>query len=408
MKNLRLILITFFLISLLAWTIHAQQSEIVYTVQVRDTLTHIAEKYGVSVNQLASYNNLSNPNLIFAGQQLRVPSTSPQDNTLSELPKTYTIQAGDSLFAVASRFGITLNTLIETNNIQNPDSIQIGQVLILSDVSDVASAILPYPYNSVELSETYIAQGKTLVVYASFSETVTLTANFDGRAVSLAGEGENYWGIVGVHALSELGIHYLTLQATMSDGHVSTVVKDVIVVDGGYLSEVIQVIPGREDLLSADIIQAEYNKVSAIWGNVTQNKMWSGNFAHPIADVRLTSYFGTRRSYGGGPATSFHGGLDYGAGEGVPIYAPAPGIVVMAEGLDIRGNAVLIEHGMGLFSGYWHQTEIVVQVGDEVKTGDLIGYVGSTGLVTGAHLHWEIRLGGIAVEPLQWVSDSIP
>jgi murein DD-endopeptidase MepM/ murein hydrolase activator NlpD len=82
--------------------------------------------------------------------------------------------------------------------------------------------------------------------------------------------------------------------------------------------------------------------------------------------------------------------------------------VVLAEPLTVRGNAVLIDHGMGLYSGYWHQSKIAVHEGQEVQTGDLIGYVGDTGLVTGPHLHWEMRLNGIAVEPLQWVMQSIP
>ena len=93
---------------------------------------------------------------------------------------------------------------------------------------------------------------------------------------------------------------------------------------------------------------------------------------------------------------------------GTPIYAPAAGTVVLAEKLAVRGNVVLIDHGLGLFSGYWHQNQLAVVVGQEVKAGDLIGFSGDTGLVTGPHLHWEIRLNGIAVEPLQWVQQSIP
>jgi murein DD-endopeptidase MepM/ murein hydrolase activator NlpD len=61
-----------------------------------------------------------------------------------------------------------------------------------------------------------------------------------------------------------------------------------------------------------------------------------------------------------------------------------------------------------LFSGYWHQSEIVAEAGQFVQPGDLIGYIGDTGLVTGPHLHWEMRLGGIAVEPLQWVVETFP
>ncbi len=101
-------------------------------------------------------------------------------------------------------------------------------------------------------------------------------------------------------------------------------------------------------------------------------------------------------------------GVDFGGGIGAPIYAPAAGTVVLAEPLAVRGNAVLIDHGLGLIIGYWHQNQLVVSEGQQVERGDLIGYIGNTGLVTGPHLHWELRLHGIAVNPLQWVRESIP
>jgi murein DD-endopeptidase MepM/ murein hydrolase activator NlpD len=127
-----------------------------------------------------------------------------------------------------------------------------------------------------------------------------------------------------------------------------------------------------------------------------------------MAAPRITSPFGTRRSYNDGPVSGFHGGTDFGAGTGTPIYAPAAGRVVLAEELIVRGNAVLIDHGIGVFSGYWHQSELAVREGQTVQPGDLIGYVGDTGLVTGAHLHWEMRVGGFAVDPIQWTEMAIP
>jgi murein DD-endopeptidase MepM/ murein hydrolase activator NlpD len=147
-----------------------------------------------------------------------------------------------------------------------------------------------------------------------------------------------------------------------------------------------------------------------LWSQVSLRPRWEGPFRYPveISSLRITSHFGTRRSYNDSPATSFHGGTDFGGGVGAPIYAAAAGRVVLAEELTLRGNAVLIDHGMGLFSGYWHQSQLVVATGQEVQAGDLIGYMGNSGLVTGPHLHWEIRLHGIAVEPLQWVQQTIP
>jgi murein DD-endopeptidase MepM/ murein hydrolase activator NlpD len=163
-------------------------------------------------------------------------------------------------------------------------------------------------------------------------------------------------------------------------------------------------------LLDAKLIQAEREKLVSFWTQVASPPRWNGRFRYPLADdtPRITSNFGTRRSYNNGPATSFHEGLDFGGGIGVPIYAAADGVVVLAEELTVRGQAVLIDHGMGVFSGYWHNSRLAVTPGQAVKAGDVISYMGATGLVTGPHLHWEIRVQGINVDPSQWVEETIP
>ena len=89
------------------------------------------------------------------------------------------------------------------------------------------------------------------------------------------------------------------------------------------------------------------------------------------------------------------------------MYAPADGIVILAEPLQVRGNVVLIDHGDGVISGLFHVSQIDVQAGQAVAAGDLVGLVGATGLVTGSHLHWELRVGGIAVEPREWVESTL-
>jgi len=90
------------------------------------------------------------------------------------------------------------------------------------------------------------------------------------------------------------------------------------------------------------------------------------------------------------------------------IYAPAPGVVVFSEKLSVRGNATIIDHGQGIYSGFWHQEESYVKVGDVVTAGQLIGKIGSTGRVTGPHLHWEIWVNGVQVDPLDWLDALIP
>jgi len=136
--------------------------------------------------------------------------------------------------------------------------------------------------------------------------------------------------------------------------------------------------------------------------------LWHGLFIYPAGDAVISSEFGTRRSYNGGPATSFHEGLDFDVDEGEPVMAAADGRVAMAEPLTVRGNAILIDHGLGVHTGYWHLSEVNVAVGQQVKAGEVIGKAGSSGLSTGPHLHWEIRIGQINVNPVQWTRQTFP
>jgi murein DD-endopeptidase MepM/ murein hydrolase activator NlpD len=81
---------------------------------------------------------------------------------------------------------------------------------------------------------------------------------------------------------------------------------------------------------------------------------------------------------------------------------------VLAEPLAVRGNAVVLDHGWGMLTGYWHLSTMEVQVGQQVAPGDLIARIGNTGLSTGAHLHWEMWVGGVNVDPLQWLEPLYP
>jgi murein DD-endopeptidase MepM/ murein hydrolase activator NlpD len=97
----------------------------------------------------------------------------------------------------------------------------------------------------------------------------------------------------------------------------------------------------------------------------------------------------------------------YGA-NGADAYASAPGVVVFAGPLTVRGNAIMIDHGWGVYSGYMHLSEIKVKVGDRVETGQVIGLVGGTGRVNGPHLHFEVWVGGVQVDPLDWLTQVYP
>lgn len=120
-------------------------------------------------------------------------------------------------------------------------------------------------------------------------------------------------------------------------------------------------------------------------------------FVIPV-EGRLSTPFGYTR-YVNGNLSGRHRAIDLAAPEGTPIQATNDGIVVLAEELYLTGNAIYIDHGMGLFSQYAHLFELSVKVGDRVKQGDIIGLVGSTGFSTGPHLHFTFWAHNVPVNP---------
>lgn len=136
----------------------------------------------------------------------------------------------------------------------------------------------------------------------------------------------------------------------------------------------------------------------------------TGRFEMPLRSVRYTSHFGDRRTYAysdGNETAAIHNGIDLGAPTGTPIYAPAGGRVRMATSRIVTGGTIVIEHLPSVYTLYYHLHTIDVSVGDVVERGDIIGTVGSTGLSTGPHLHWEIRVSGAAVDPALLLSEPL-
>ena len=116
----------------------------------------------------------------------------------------------------------------------------------------------------------------------------------------------------------------------------------------------------------------------------------------------VTSPFGMRRSPFTGKS-EFHKGIDIANSKGTPIYAPANGVVSFVGEQNAYGNTILLQHGNGLSTRYAHLSRYAVNKGDVVKRGDLIGYIGNSGRSTGPHLHYEVRVNGVCVNPMRYI-----
>jgi murein DD-endopeptidase MepM/ murein hydrolase activator NlpD len=130
-------------------------------------------------------------------------------------------------------------------------------------------------------------------------------------------------------------------------------------------------------------------------------RLWSVPLTLPRGS-RITSPYGGAREYNG-RVTSRHTGTDFAGAVGAPVAAAARGVVALVADFYLAGRAVYLDHGAGLVTGYFHLSQALVAEGDTVKAGERIGAVGRSGRVTGPHLHWIMRYGGISVDPMTLV-----
>ncbi len=374
-----------------------------YTVQPGDTLAIIARRNGMTVQALAQANHLVNPNLIYVGQSLLVPTGT--GGALKLGGAAYVVQAGDTLARIAARYGTSVWALAQANSIANPSMIYVGQRLWIP-TSETASS-LPLPFVELRLLPLIAVQGQTVQLAVKTEGEVSLSGTFDGRPLFFVGGQGLYRTLIGIHAMAGTGLVPLDLKAVAGEREVS--VRSMVQVAAGSFDVQYLTLPSdKAALLDPDLVAAEAARVWEVTTQATLPGAWQSAFMPPLGgELAVTGRFGVRRSYEGGPATSYHAGIDYSADEGAPVYSAAPGRVVLAEPLHVRGAAVIVDHGRGVMTGYWHLSQIAVTPGQRVEVGNVLGYVGSTGLSTGPHLHWELRVMGIPVDPLQWLSAHI-
>jgi murein DD-endopeptidase MepM/ murein hydrolase activator NlpD len=105
-----------------------------------------------------------------------------------------------------------------------------------------------------------------------------------------------------------------------------------------------------------------------------------------------------------GELRSYHNGIDFRALQGTPAMAANSGTVRLAKGLFYSGNAIIVDHGTGIFTIYAHLDRFKVATGQQVSKGQVIGLTGDTGRVSGPHLHWGVKVSGVAVDPVQFVN----
>jgi hypothetical protein len=152
---------------------------------------------------------------------------------------------------------------------------------------------------------------------------------------------------------------------------------------------------------------AEAQRMRDLYATATPDRLWRGAFVAPVGAARRTGGFGVRRVINGLPRSP-HAGLDYSAERGTPILAANAGRVALTGEFFFPGRLVVIDHGLGLYTSYFHLDRITVAEHDVVGRGAPIGAVGSTGRATGPHLHFAVTLGSARVDPTSLLTLRLP
>jgi murein DD-endopeptidase MepM/ murein hydrolase activator NlpD len=375
---------------------------LVHVVQVGETLTSLAAQSGFSVSDLAQRNGLTNPNRLLAGQKVGMP-TAPSTNI-----QLHRVTTGDTLMSIAAEYGVSPYLLRRTNRLPCNTCLVFGQLLRVPAREAGTASNLPEPFQLVDISPTLPRQGDVIVVRVkSRAPLQQITGTLADRPLRFAQKEGEYIALSGVAALQDAGVYDITIRVIAENGTANAVNGRVQVGAGRFAFENLTVGQKLVPLLDPQVNVDERAALDTIFAQFSGTQYWQGPLQLPIG-AKIVSYYGTRRNFNRGTLRTFHSGIDLTTGAGTPIKAAAPGRVAAVQPFKIRGNVVILDHGRGVFTIYCHLSKFNVKTGQIVNVGDVIGYSGNTGRSLGPHLHWELAVGGVTVDPLQALNTELP
>jgi len=373
-----------------------QDRLLVHMVQPGDTWAALAWRYHLEPGELAQLSRRMNRQRQPAvGATLLLPDKG--EERFGRIERTY-----GGLLELSARYGLSPWVLAISNGVGHPFRPLLYRPVFIPG-GGAPPRDLPIGFHTLELSQQPAHPGEGVAIRATTSPSLTVSATLDDIPLAALSQNGRLVGLVGTGAFFGSGAPELTVIPSGGPLWSPPWRFD----DREWDYEQIT-LTGSAAAIDSASIAAEYERLSALWSQVETGPLWEGAFQFPIATfLEISSRYGSRRSYNGGPYRSYHEGVDFSAYGGTAVTAAAAGRVVLAEQLYVRGNAVIIDHGLGVYTGYYHMSNLLVSQGQFVHGGDPIGTVGSTGLSTGNHLHWDLLVGGIWVDAAAWQSEGM-
>jgi murein DD-endopeptidase MepM/ murein hydrolase activator NlpD len=382
-----------------------------HIVQPGETLNSIATRYNLTLDQLVAANNVANPDAIYVGQVLLLPQFNvASEPVIQPVDIEHVLLPGETLESIAARYGVTLEALLEANSPSDDTLLDPNQPIIIPQAQiPQTTASLPDFITRLDIKPLVLAQGQAGRFRIETTVPATVTGTFLNQALTFASEENRltHTAFIGVPVSTPSNIYVLDLTITPDGNSPVALGANMLVQAIDYGIQEVTIPDELSTLLVPGVEANELNILRSTTSRYSAERYFGGPMGLPAAAV-MNDPFGAKRIYNEGAAESFHNGADFAAGPGAAVLASAPGRVVLSDLLHIRGNTVVIDHGWGIYSIYAHMAERSVTVGQVVAAGEVIGTVGTTGRSTGAHLHWEVWVKGVPVDPMQWVAMAFP
>ncbi len=233
-------------------------------------------------------------------------------------------------------------------------------------------------------------------------ETITAEGSFGEQELIFreGGKGKETFSLAGVSIETGPGEIPITVLIRPGEGEAQTIHDRIVVREKDFPLQKLYLEEKEYTPELLDRIRRDAEKFKSIWNTTTPSRLWGDAFRKPLSAITVTSEFGLQRMINDVPRQP-HTGVDLRAAPGDTIFASNSGRVVLLEELYFSGRTIVLDHGEGLYSMYFHLSGELVSPGENVERGQPIGLAGSTGRATGPHLHWGFVLRGAKLDPLK-------
>ncbi len=366
-----------------------------HAVQPGDTWDSLAWRYGLDAADLVPYRSINTQRQPVIGTILALPDKGVNRAGLL-------VRSGDGgLLETAVLHNLSPWTIALQNGLPHPYRPLAYQPLFLPGPN--APRDLPAGFTTLDFSAIPARPGQALALRGQTSQPLSVTVKLNMERFNSFANGRSQVALGGTYNFYGAGQPELSIQPANAPGWS----QPWLFVDDQWDFEQIT-LTGTAAQITQEDIDNERARLFEIWNTATPAVQWHTNFRQPLDSyLFISSNYGARRSYDGGPYNRSHEGVDFAAYGGTPVLASAAGTVVIAETLYVRGGTVIIDHGMGVYTGVYHMNNVLVNEGDVVQAGQIVGEVGSTGFSTGNHLHWDLLVNGTWVNAMAWTDQNL-